>query len=98
MKVKITKLAKNPMQSGLGKNNLWILSFFEESPTRSVNNLTGWTSSSNTKTQLKLKFRSKEDAINYAKDQKYEYIVNESNSNNIKTKSYSNNFTKPIIS
>lgn len=97
MKVKITNLAKNPMQSGLAKNNKWQLSVMEEKPTRSINNLTGWTSSNDTKTQIELDFKSKEEAISYAKENNLEYVVSEAKPSTIKAKSYASNFIAPIL-
>ncbi len=97
MKVKITNLAKSPMQSGSGKNKLWLLTVIEDESTRSVNELTGWTSSSDTRMQLKLKFNNKEDAIIYAKGKNYQYVVDEANESIIKPKSYAQNFTAPIL-
>ena len=64
---------------------------------RSINELTGWTSSKNTKTQIKLKFDNKEDAILYAKENNFEYEIYEANKSSIKEKSYSNNFTKLLL-
>ena len=52
------------MQSGLGKSDKWILEYETEDPTN--NPLMGWESSSDTYTELKLEFSSKESAINYA--------------------------------
>ena len=62
---------KNPMQSGLAKNNKWILEYKTENPTK--NPLMGWESSSDTYTELKLEFSSKELAINYAKKKKIDF-------------------------
>ena len=56
------------MQSGLSKNDKWILEFKTKNPTK--NPLMGWESSSDTYTELKLEFSSKELAINYAKKRK----------------------------
>ena len=53
------------MQSGYGKTDKWILEFETKDPT--VNPLMGWESSSDTLTELKLEFSTKELAINYAK-------------------------------
>ena len=55
------------MQSGLGKTNKWILEFITKDPTKSLN---GLESSTDTLTELKLEFTSKELAINYAKKKK----------------------------
>ena len=53
------------MQSGLGKIDKWILEFETKDPTK--NPLMGWESSSDTLTEVKLEFSSKELAMNYAK-------------------------------
>ena len=62
---------KNPMQSGTAKNNKWILEFITNDPTK--NPLMGWESSSDTLTELKLEFSSKELAISYAKKKKIDF-------------------------
>ena len=59
---------KSAMQSGTAKSNKWILEFITKDPTK--NPLMGWESSSDTLTELKLEFPSKELAINYAKKKK----------------------------
>ena len=59
------------MQSGTAKTNKWILEFITKDPTR--NPLMGWESSSDTLTELKLEFSSKELAINYAKKKKIDF-------------------------
>ena len=56
------------MQSGLAKNDKWILKFKTKDPTK--NPLMGWESSSDTYTELKLEFSSKELAINMQKRKK----------------------------
>ena len=61
------------MQSGLGKTYKWILEFETKDPTN--NPLMGWESSSDTYTELKLEFSSKEKAINYAKKKKINYEI-----------------------
>jgi hypothetical protein len=97
MKVKITKLANNPMQSGRGKNNTWFLSALEQTNSRFIDKVTSRTSSSNTNTQLKLRFSSKECAIEYAHSAGLEYVIDEANSSTVKKKSYSSNFTAPVL-
>ena len=59
---------KNPMQSGISKSNKWVLEFKTKDPTK--NPLMGWESSTDTFTELKLEFSSKELAINYANKKK----------------------------
>ena len=89
-KAKIYIPTKTAMQSGLSKNNQWILEFETKNPTR--NPLMGWESSSDTYSEIKLKFSSKELAINYAKKKKIDYEVIEPKKRKIIKKSYANNF------
>ena len=83
---------KNPMQSGLAKNNKWILEFKTNDPTK--NPLMGWESSSDTYTELKLEFSSKELAINYAKKNKINFELIEPRKRKTVKKSYADNFLK----
>ena len=78
------------MQSGLGKSNKWILEFETKDPTK--NPLMGWESSSDTFSELKLEFSTKDLAINYAKKMKIEYELIEPKKRKILKKSYANNF------
>ena len=80
------------MQSGLGKNDEWILEFETKDPTK--NPLMGWESSSDTLSEVKLKFSSKELAINYAKKKKIDYEIIEPKKRKTIIKSYSDNFLK----
>ena len=78
------------MQSGLGKINKWILEFETKDPT--INPLMGWESSSDTLTELKIEFSSKELAINYAKKMKIDYEIIEPKKRKVTKKSYTDNF------
>jgi hypothetical protein len=80
------------MQSGTGKGNKWILEFITKDPTR--NPLMGWESSSDTLTELKLQFPSKELAINYAKKKKIDFELIEPKKRKTVKKSYADNFLK----
>ena len=83
---------KNPMQSGLAKNDKWILEFKTKDPTQ--NPLMGWESSSDTYTELKLEFSSKESAINYAKRNKIFFELIDQRKRKTVKKSYADNFLK----
>ena len=80
------------MQSGLGKIDKWVLEFETKDPTK--NPLMGWESSSDTYTELKLEFSSKELAINYAKKKKIVYEIIEPRKRKTVKKSYADNFLK----
>ena len=89
-KAKIYKPNKTAMQSGLGKIDKWILEFKTKDPTK--NPLMGWESSSDTYTELKLEFTTKELAITYAKKNKIDFEVIEAKQRKVVKKSYANNF------
>ena len=80
------------MQSGTAKNNKWILEFITKDPTR--NPLMGWESSSDTLTELKLEFSTKELAINYALKNKIDFDLIEPKKRKTVKKSYADNFLK----
>ena len=89
-KAKIYIPNKSPMQSGLGKTDKWILEFETKDPSK--NPLMGWESSSDTLTELKLEFSTKDLAIRYAKKKKIDYEIIEPKKRKIVKKSYSDNF------
>ena len=78
------------MQSGLKKTIKWILEFETKNPT--TNPLMGWESSSDTLSELKLEFSSKEKAIDYAKKRKIVFEIIEPKKRKILKKSYADNF------
>ena len=80
------------MQSGKGKSKSWILEF--NTKNKSVDPLMGWESSSDTLSEVKLEFSSKELAINYAKKNKIDFELIEPQKRKIVKKSYADNFTK----
>tara|TARA_Y100000992_G_scaffold269120_1_gene208638 strand:+ start:405 stop:686 length:282 start_codon:yes stop_codon:yes gene_type:complete len=83
---------KNPMQSGIAKNNKWILEFKTKNPLK--NPLMGWESSIDTLSEIKLEFSSKELAISYAKKKKIDFELIEPKKRKIVKKSYADNFLK----
>ena len=91
-KAKIFKPNKSAMQSGLGNTVKWILEYETEDPTS--NPLMGWESSSDTLSELKLEFSSKELAINYAKKKKIDFELIEPKKRKVVKKSYADNFLK----
>ena len=80
------------MQSGNAKSNKWVLEFITKDPTK--NPLMGWESSSDTLTELKLEFSTKELAINFAKKKKINFDLIEPKKRKTVKKSYADNFLK----
>jgi len=83
---------KNSMQSGLSKIDRWTIEFVTKDP--GINPLMGWETSSDTLSELKLKFSTKELAVEYAKKNKIDFEIIEPKKRKIIKKSYSDNFLK----
>ena len=80
------------MQSGSANNNIWIIEF--KTKDSGIDPLMGWESSTDTLTELKLEFSTKELAIDYAKKNKIDFELIEPQKRKIVKKSYADNFTK----
>jgi hypothetical protein len=80
------------MQSGTAKKDKWILEFVTNNSTK--NPLMGWESSSDTLSELRLEFSSRELAINYAKKKKIDFNIIEPKKRKTVKKSYADNFLK----
>ena len=80
------------MQSGVKKFDKWIIEFITEKP--GINPLMGWESSTDTNSEIRLEFSSKELAIEYAKKNKINFELIEPKIRKIIKKSYADNFTK----
>tara|TARA_B100001245_G_C22784027_1_gene378470 strand:- start:583 stop:864 length:282 start_codon:yes stop_codon:yes gene_type:complete len=91
-KAKIYKPSKSVMQSGRKKSDKWIIEFITEQP--DVSPLMGWETSTDTYSEVKLEFKNKELAIEYAKKNKIDFELIEPKIRKIIKKSYSDNFTK----
>ena len=84
--------AKTATQSGNGKQKTWILEFETKDP--HTNTLMGWESSNDTLEEVRLKFTSKEKAIDYATANNIKFSVVEPKKKTFVIKSYEENFTK----
>ena len=80
------------MQSGKRNTKNWLLEF--DTLDNGVNPLTGWETSNDTMSEVKLEFSSKDEAINYVKKNNIDYYVIEPEKSKIIKKSYADNFIK----
>ncbi len=79
------------MQSGHGETRKWVLEFEPTAP-KAVDPLMGWTSSTDTKTQVRMRFTTKEEAVAFAENNGLEYRVFEPRETAPRPKSYADNF------
>jgi hypothetical protein len=91
MTARIYRPAKGATQSGLGGTKLWRLEYLPESP-RSIEPLMGWTASSDMRSQIKLNFATKEEAVAYAERNAIAYRIEEPKEAKRQITSYSDNF------
>ena len=93
MPARIYKPAKTAMSSGTAKTKAWVLEYAPASA-REVDPLMGWTSSTDTQSQVKMRFATKEAALDYAKEHGIDAVVTEPHSRkpNIRNGGYGENF------
>lgn len=93
MRARIYQPARNAMQSGLAKTHQWVLDFAPESP-RGIDPLMGWTSSPDTQSQVRLRFATRAEAEDYAREHGIDYIVVPPHGRkaNIRLRGYGENF------
>jgi hypothetical protein len=91
MTARIYKPARTAMQSGKARTKEWILEFEPEAP-REVEPLMGWTSSRDMKSQIHLRFPSKEAAVAYARKHGIPFHVLDPGKKKRRPKSYAENF------
>lgn len=93
MRARIYKPARTAMSSGTAKTRQWVLEHVAETA-REVDPLMGWTSSSDTQAQVKLSFETKQAALEYARENGIEAIVQEPHRRkpNIRPGGYGENF------
>lgn len=91
MVARIYRPAPNAMQSGKGKSHDWVLVFEQETP-RSIDPLMGYTSSTDMKQQLRLRFETLEEAESYAQREGIPYLVQPAQDATVKKVSYPDNF------
>ena len=91
MVARIYKPAKTAMQQGNAGTRDWVLEYEPESP-RTIEPLMGWTSSSDMKSQIRMSFATKEEAVAYATRNGIAFRLEEPQKTEVRPKSYAENF------
>ena len=91
MSARIFRPAPNAMQSGRGKSKDWVL-VFEPAIARTIEPLMGYTSSADTRQQVRLSFPTLEEAEAYARRNGLAYSVQPAHVSTPKRTTYSDNF------
>ena len=91
MVARIYQPSKTAMQSGRAKTRTWVLEYEPEAP-KQYEPLMGWTSSSDMKSQIKLRFESSDAAAAYCEQRDIPYHIVKTKERSVKRVSYSDNF------
>lgn len=91
MSARIFSPTKTAMQSGMAKTGYWVLEFDPEQP-RKIDPLMGYTSSGDMRSQIRLVFSTREEAVAYAEKEGLAYRVDEPKEAKRRQISYSDNF------
>jgi hypothetical protein len=88
---RIVEADRKTTQSGKAGTGRWTLEFERSQPQR-PDPLTGWNGSGDTRTQVRLSFATKDDAIAYATKQGLEYHLVPAAPVSLKIQAYADNF------
>jgi antibiotic biosynthesis monooxygenase (ABM) superfamily enzyme len=91
MDARIYQPARTATQSGYAGTHEWVLEF-EPVGARSQDPLTGWTSSPDTRAQVRLRFNTVDEAIAFADRRGLSYSVDRPHQPKRQKKSYADNF------
>ena len=91
MVARIYKPAKTAMQQGRAGTREWLLDYEPASP-RQIEPLMGWTSSDDTRSQIRMLFATLEEAVAYATRHGIAFRIDEPRKSELKPKSYAENF------
>ncbi|GGE76326.1 ETC complex I subunit [Stappia taiwanensis] len=91
MVARIYSPAKTATQSGRGKTHDWVLDYVPE-VARTIEPLMGYTSSSDMRQQVRLRFASEEEAVAYARRNGIAYRVEKPRERHVPKVTYSDNF------
>jgi len=94
MTARIYQPTKSVTQSGRASRH-WVLEYAQDGK-RNNDALMGWSGSADTQAQVKMKFSSREDAVNYARKNGLDFDLEEPQVRRVRPKSYTDNFIRKV--
>ena len=91
--VYIYKPTKTATQSGIKKSKIWKIKFHDDT-NNPRDDVMGWTSTDDTRSQINITFKTLDDAKKFAEEQGWEYHVLPTQERHYTLKSYSDNFQR----
>lgn len=92
MTARIFQPARSSMTSGQGKTKHWVIEFPASSP-RPLDPLMGWTGQTDTGSQVKIQFATKDAAVDYAQRHGIAFMIEEPQSRRHRPRGYGDNFS-----
>jgi hypothetical protein len=89
--VRIYRPARTAMQSGEASTQHWVVEFEPGTP-RVPEPLMGWTGTSDTRSQMRLRFPARAEAVAFAERHGLDYVVQEPRERRVRPKVYADNF------
>ena len=91
VKARMFQPTRSAMQAGVANSKGWRLEYELQAP-RGIDPLMGWTTSSDTAQQVSLSFKTKQDAVTFAKKNNLDFVLVEPEKQAVEPKSYAANF------
>ena len=91
MHARIYLPSKSAMTSGMGNAREWVLDYVP-AEARRIDPLMGWTSSADTKSQIRMSFATKKEAVAFATRHGIAFRLEEPQKTLLRPKSYAENF------
>lgn len=88
---RISQLDRRTTQSGKANAGLWLLEFERQEPLR-PDPLTGWAGSGDTNTQVRIRFKTRDEAIAFAERKGLDYHLVPPTPVRMKLQAYADNF------
>ena len=88
---RISELDRRTTQSGRANSGIWLLEF-ERSEAQRPDPLTGWNGSGDTSTQVRITFRTRDEAVAYADRHGIAYHIVPATPVKLKLQAYADNF------
>jgi hypothetical protein len=88
---RIIEVQRRTTQSGKARDGSWTLEFEREQPLR-ADPLTGWAGSGDTRTQVRLSFDTKDEAVAYATRKGFDIHIVPAAPVSLKLQAYADNF------
>ncbi|MEO5335614.1 MAG: ETC complex I subunit [Magnetospirillum sp. WYHS-4] len=97
IEARIFQPSRNAMQSGQANGRRWLLEFAPEAA-KDIDPLMGWTGSSDTRQQVRMRFETRDQAVAFAERHGLAFRVEEPQARHVRPKNYADKFAWDRVS